>query len=359
MSASGNTASISPAATAVSGAQWPFSNIPVLAQALEMLREAAPGNSRFPARNFRLEQDIQDSRIKSYSSRIGNFVGTVQPLEALERFNLYHNQYLDRCVNSGARMDRFDTTAGDCPETFQLGLRLNEFGYSEDNLLLIRLEATSFIARIAGVSTLDLHRLATEVAEDVRNGVGNLGTEEELGDILFRWQEYLDNRPTFAAFWDDAQSVLADPQPGWAEEVRDRLGLSHLDPISRKAGAEIDVIVFRYPVRLIPRDARAGARLLLRPTVLDGGLSEAFCTAPAGSGVGCTVDLAGRNDRAWQEIIHPSIEMRPEHVWAAGTIKASAPEDLGGPRALHLIKLCERTGLDFQNLCELTDSDLM
>lgn len=359
MIASDDTAYVPPTTTAISGAQWPFSNIPVLAQALEMLRESAPGSSRFLARNFRLEQEIQDSRIKSYSSRIDTFVSTVQPLEALERFKLYHNQYLDGCVNPGARMDRFDPTASDCPETFQLGLRLDEFGYSEDNLELIRLEATSFIARIAGVSPLDLHRLAMEVAEDVRNEIDNPPKGQELGDVLFRWQEYLDNRPTFAAFWDDAQSILADPQSGWAEEIRDRLGLAHLDPISRRAGAEIYVIVFRYPVRLIPRGERAGTRLLLRPTVLDGGLSEAFCTAPAGSGVGCTVDLAGRNDRAWQEVIHPSIEMRPEHVWAAGTIKTRAPEDLSDPRALHLIKLCERATLEFQNLCELTDGDLM
>jgi hypothetical protein len=258
-------------------------------------------------------------------------------------------------------MDGFDPAADDCPETFRLDLRLDEFGHSADDLFLIRVEAARFIARLAGVSMPDLQRLMTVVSDGMRHGRDDPAARQDLDDILFRWQGWLDNRPVFAAYWDDAQPVLADPQPGWADELRDRLGLIHLSPDPRTLGAELDVVVFRYPIRLIPRHGRKGPRLLLRPTVLDGALSEAFCTAPAGTGTGSTVDLAGehRNDAPWQEILHPAIEMRSEHVWAIDTIKKGAPADLSGPRAYHLIKLYDHAMLDFQSLIELTDSDLM
>jgi hypothetical protein len=339
---------------------WPFSTAPTLASTLETLSQADNiRNGRFPARNFRLEWQLPQSRIENYTNTATIANAVMDPSETLKWLNRFHNQYLARFVQAGARMDKFDTDSTDCPEPFRLSLGLDEFGHSEDGLFLVRLEDLDIIARDAQVSKNELREVVNDVAVVNRQGVGDRSREQEaLADILRQWQERLDNRPIFAGYWDDAQSVLADPQPGWAEELRDRLGLLHYDP-TRKPDMEIDVVVFRYPVRLIPRYSRSGPRLLLRPTVLDGSLSEAFCTAPAGTGVGSTIDLAGRDDIPWQEVIHPPIEYKPEHAWAVDSIKACPSRDLGHSRAIHLIKLCLDATLNFQELCNVIDGDLI
>jgi hypothetical protein len=340
--------------------RWPFSTTPALASTIELLSKAdLIGNSRFPARNFRLEWQVKQSRVKSYSDIVKIANDTTNPFEALKRLNHFHNQYLDQSIHSGARMDKFDLTSMNCSEPFRLSVHLDEFGHSEEGLFLVRIEELDLIARNANVSKDVLRQIAGDVAINVRNGINDRSKQDALADILGQWQDLLDNRPIFAAYWDDAQSVLADPRPGWAEELRDRLGLLHCDPALRGPGMEIDVLVFRYPIRLIPRYNRSGPRLLLKPTVLDGALSEAFCTAPAGAGVGSTIDLAGRDDIPWQEVIHPPIEYKPEHVWAVDCIKTSPLESLGSSRALHLIKLCIRASPDFQELCHEIDGDLM
>jgi len=222
----------------------------------------------------------------------------------------------------------------------------------------VRVEDLDSIANRTRTPRNEIRDIANDIATSNRDGVGDKAKWEPLTYILQSWHDILDNRPVFATYWEDAQSVLADPKPGWAEELRDRLGLVHYEP-AQKSGGEMDVIVFRYPVRLIPRLNRTGPRMLLRPTVLDSRLSQAFCTAPAGGGVGSALDLAGRDDDPWREVIHPPVELKPEHIWAADTLTASPPADLATSRALHIIKLCHRASPDFQELCNAVDRDLM
>lgn len=337
---------------------WPFSAAPELAASLELMSDAAPlGDARFPARNFRLEWQIPAGRVDSYEGLVNKLVG-LDARAALTQLNRLHNKYLEAFLRHGARTDKFDPASANCPEPFKIAMRLDEFGHSDDNLLLVRSEDLGFITRYAGISKAELRQLAAGVAAGNRDDNVDKSKSTTLTYILQRWQESCDNRPTFAAFWDDAQSILANPTPGWAEELRDRLGLLHYEP-AWKTDNEVDVIVFRYPVRLVPRYDRSSPRLLLRPTVLDGALSEAFCTAPPGTGVGSTIDLAGRNDQPWQEVIHPPVEYKAEHVWAIDTIKTSPPADLARSRALHIIKLYMSAAPDFQDLCHAVDGDLM
>lgn len=343
----------------MAAASWPFSAVPALAAALNLISETSSiGNRRFPARNFRLEWRVPNERVMNYTDSMSIPANPVDAFTAFNQLNVLHNRYLETFVHLGTRVDKFDQASANCPESFRVALHLDEFGYSEDNLLLVRAEDLDFIARRAGVSKDELRQIASNVAISNRNADDDESKLAPLTEILQRWHDTLDNRPAFAAYWEDAQSILADPKPGWAEELRDRLGLLHYEP-ARKPGRAMDVIVFRYPVRLIPRFDRSSPRLLLRPTILDGALSEAFCTAPAGIGVGSTIDLAGRDDAPWQEVIHPPIELKPEHVWAIDTLTASPPADLAHSRALHLIKLCLSAAPEFQDLCTTIDRDLI
>lgn len=342
----------------MAASSWPFSKIPALAAALNLVSEASSvGNRRFPARNFRLEWQVPMARAMNYASIVNMLDNSADASAAFNQLNLLHNRYLETSIYLGTRADKFDQVSANCPESFRLALHLDEFGHSEDNLLLVRVEDLDFIVRRTGVSKDELRQIVNDVAINNRTD-DDESKRAPLTAILQRWHDSLDNRPTFAAYWDDAQSVLADPKPGWAEELRDRLGLLHYEP-ARKSSREMDVIVFRYPVRLIPRFDRSSPRLLLRPTILDGALSEAFCTAPAGTGVGSTIDLAGRDDDPWQEVIHPPIELKPEHVWAIETLTASPPAGLAHSRGLHIIKLCLRATPEFQDLCTAIDRDLI
>lgn len=343
----------------MAASSWPFSTAPALAATLNLISEASSiSTGRFPARNFRLEWQVPMGRVMNYVNIVNMPDGITDASNALNQLNLLHNRYLEAFIYLGTRVGKFDQTSADCPEAFRVALHLDEFGHSEENLLLVRVEDLDFLARRTGVPKNELRQIVNDVAISNRSDDGDGSKRTPLVDILQRWHDSLDNRPTFASYWEDAQSILADPRSGWAEELRDRLGLLHYEP-ARKSGREMEVIVFRYPVRLIPRFDRSSPRLLLRPTVLDAALSEAFCTAPAGTGVGSTVDLAGRDDDPWQEVIHPPIELKPEHVWAIDTLTVSPPAGLAHSRAIHIIKLCLKATLEFQELCNAIDRDLI
>src|SRR5579863_6651999 len=120
---------------------WPFSVHTSVASVLELLSQASSmGDSRFPARNFRLEWQLPRDRIASYSSIVKPAAGITDPFDALKQLNRLHNQYLSTHIRHGSRMSKFDEASADCPESFGPGSRLDEFGHSEDGLLLVRLE---------------------------------------------------------------------------------------------------------------------------------------------------------------------------------------------------------------------------
>ena len=79
---------------------------------------------------------------------------------------------------------------------------------------------------------------------------------EELNSILEIWERSLDLRPVWAGFWEDVvdmfgQSPSTDSND-WPEDLRDRLGLYHIDPAGLYR-SEIPIVVFRYPVSDLPR----------------------------------------------------------------------------------------------------------
>jgi len=157
---------------------------------------------------------------------------------------------------------------------------------------------------------------------------------------------------------------LFDPDPaqdqaGWADTLRDRLGLAHYCP-DRRGVPEIDVAVFRYQVKMLPRIRKTGGGLrrpVVTPTVLDGTFSEAFCPSPRGSTTGHVVNLDPQAGILRREALHPRFKLQVPHLWRLGTIQRKVDRTrLGEARALHLLRVRDETGRD--DYAEGTDGDL-
>jgi len=216
-------------------------------------------NDRFHARNFRIERELAPTRIVSYLPRGDLDLGTGPPDEQHALWNGHHNGYLDDKVFAGWRGDDVDVDSPDTPETFRLRSSMDEYGHTGPELELVRVESLVMIARRLRVVRAEfadeLRELAGEVAEERRStGSPDSGRAMQLDALLREWQARdMDNRPIFAGFWHDASTLLTELRDGWANELRDRLGLVHLDPQDRLRPRGLDIVVFRYPVELVHR----------------------------------------------------------------------------------------------------------
>ncbi len=242
------------------------------------------------ARNFLLDEGVSRERAQTYAE----FVDGVLP-PSNDSWRLNHRSHLDEQVfvprETGAR-DGLAHQAADpasVAETFRYPTAFDRFGRANANLPLLRVEKTSHIAALAGVSEPELERLASVVC----SGAGQDSAEwKQLDAALLRWQQQLQARPVYAGFLEYFTEFLgatpARDKPGWADELRDLLGLYHL-----VAGTRI--VVFRYPVQDIPKaKGTPNLRPLSAPTVLDQDHSEAFCPSPSNADCGHAVDLQGR-----------------------------------------------------------------
>lgn len=313
-------------------------------------------DDRFLARNFSLECTLEDKRVTSYLPSGDLDLGASSHRDQLSRWNQHHDRYLSAQVRAGWRGEELDPMSATAPETFRIRNTLDEYGFTDDAVELVRIESLSRIARIVGEASDDLRRLVDEIAT-ARRSAGSVRRGQraaELDELLGAWQEAsdMDNRPIFACFWEHAGSVLANPSDNWANDLRDRLGLQHLNPVQRLHPDGIHVVAFRYPVNVVHRPDRKGKRPIARPTVLDGPLSSSFCTFPAGSGHGCALDLAGRTEDPWQEVVHPAVMFEAGHVWAVGAITEPSPAELAWPRWAHYDRIQAVVDAEFAALVD-------
>ncbi len=248
--------------------------------------------------------------------------------------------------------------ADSCPESFRFLDPESPFLTSDGKVHLIRVERVRFIARGCGVSPAEVKRLAEEVLAS-RDAVKRRLFEAQLAS----WARSIELRPVYCAYLEDAldlfgDSPAADPS-GWADTLRDRLGLIHLDPGSRRG--PIDVLVFRYPVSTVARlreRPKSHRRPLVPPTVLDGSHSPAFFPAPRGSLTGHAVDLAAEASSLFREVLHPSIAFRAKHLWRTGTIRRPVDRDnLPTARGMHVLRVRQASGR--ADYAETTDRDLL
>ncbi len=303
---------------------------------------------------------LPDERVSSYLPSGDLDLGTGPAMDQLDAWSGYHDAYLATRVRRGSRAEPFNASDAVTPETFRFRHGLDEYGYADPAVELVRVEDVGYVAGVTGEHADDLVALA-EAVGSARRASSVSSEAEELDEVLLIWQQArdLDNRPVFAAFWEDARELLADPTLSWPDDLRDRLGLAHLAPAARRRSMGIPIMVFRYPVTVLPQMPRSQLRFLARPTVLDGNLSAAFCTSPVGSGRGCTLDLGEHGNEPWQEVLHPAVTFSARHVWAGGTITRDIPRTLAPARGLHYVRLCQDATPDFVGLVEDIEHDLL
>ena len=319
---------------------------------------ADPAQYQMAARNFLLDEGIASARCDSYRDS-----GAAVDHADRPTWRAQHGKYLGQRVfrpapDTGLPAEINEADEDLCPETFRLVAPGSPFAYSDKSLHLVRTEELSFVARLSGVPPDRLKDLARDVTQRGTAAVGFA----DLDSALRTWAKQIDLRPTFAAFWEDLSDLFgatpaADPGD-WANRLRDRLGLAHLDPGGR--GEPIDVLVFRYEIGSLARILGLGAdvRALVTPTVLDGTFSDAFCPAPLGARTGHTLDLSGACERPRREVLHPTLAFGARHLWRIGTV--NAPVDLaslGTLRGLHLLWLRGQCGI--ADYAADTDRDLV
>jgi hypothetical protein len=310
-----------------------------------------PGNRRFIARNFLLDEGLSASRISAY-----NDLAATDGITTRTEWKDRHEQYLTERIKLPRPPDHIlprsiDPTAlRDCPETFGEGAAFCSFGATDPAYDLIRIEKAERMARFAPRPDQFIG-LVEEYLACKREEAGRV-----ISATISFWRERRDLRPVFAAFWYGVRDLLEGGPDDWADQLRDRLGLIRFNPVGVR---KLAVLVFRYPVRLVPKlaDARSESRALAVPTVLDGEWSASFCPVPSGQEAGFAVDLSAGLEHLAQEIVHPQVHFGVEHLCRIGYISRRAPEDLSEAHRYHLLWLQEISGRHDYAL--MTDGDLL
>jgi hypothetical protein len=163
-------------------------------------------------------------------------------------------------------------------------------------------------------------------------------------------------------FLEDVEGLFgATPQddpPGWADDLRDSLGLFHYDPGGRNGA--LDILVFRFPVAAVPKLKGLGRdrKPLVPPTVLDNRPSSAFFPAPRASLTGHVIDLSGRSQSLRREVLHPSVAFEAKHLFRIGTVvRPVDPATLPVARGLHISMVRQASGRS--DYAAGTDGDLL
>lgn len=322
-------------------------------------QDLARGNRRFVARNFLLDEGVASERQRSYHA-----AGAMQHHATFEDWNEIHNEdYLRSRVFLRKLQPQIPTLIDpahneNCPETFRYRSSFQTYGASDAGLELIRVERVERMAHHPLSITADA---LLQAAHDFLANRSSVQHKQNLDAALEEWQRFRDLRPVWTGYWIDVEEIFRpdqgyDPED-WSSELRDCLGLYHLDPFARP-GVEINIMVFRYRVGELPElKGERTLRPIAVPTVLDGHFGEAFCPAPVGQACGYVVYLGSAPYRPRREILHPAIQFRAEHLYNVGKITRPVPPDLSVARREHLRWVRGETGRS--DYAANTDGDLL
>jgi hypothetical protein len=331
-----------------------LSTYPGFANFLDAFEESEQGSdARFVGRNFKLDERLPQERVATYGDVAES------SLSDLREWYVAHGDYCAAALQieqppGGLPRDINPEDAGTCAESFRFDGASESVGRIDPSVDLVRVERLSVIADAAGVLESGVIDRFTLAAPPHRDPDAKRWADAVLG----RWSRTRDLRPCWTTFWEDCADALESGRSddGWADEMASRLGLAHLDPLI--SGRPIPIVVFRYPVRIVPtRSGSAKHRALAYPTVLDGPFSTAFCPAPREMKWGRAVDLRAEGHDPRRELIHPPVRLHDEHLWKVGVLEGQARASLGEARGLHVVWLqlqCDRT--DFGHT---TDRDLL
>jgi len=178
--------------------------------------------------------------------------------------------------------------------------------------------------------------------------------KERLLYWLYNLNEGSDERPVFVAPFADVEQLLK--QEDWADQLRDALGLGH---IQGQADHPTPVVLMRYNLERVKDGAPKGQGWAASPTILDEvaqtGPNPCFFPAPSKSsseGYGFTVDL--RKDEFgsfYSEFLHRRIPYMLEDFDRLGVVNTEArPSQIAEARQRHLDMLKD----DFVHLKDLS-----
>lgn len=311
------------------------------------------GDYRLAARNFLLDEGVSPHRAAQYRAEAGS-----TSYARVEDWKVDHAAYLGRQWDppaTGAPADIDPARAETCPSTFHdrsaysplgadLEIELAQFAdvgehwFTKDRSPLLPTAPWQAVEKLMNqaLTAVAKQHATTEKDRDEYQQAAT-AIQATFDNWLF------DPRPAYVALWEDVRDLFGDDptadQPDWVNDLRDRLGLKHFNPADRSQ--RLPIIAFKYKVRATPGcGAPDGRRPLMILTVLDTGLSDAFCPVPAGQPAGRTVDLRGLRDSGtlkWvRELLHPCLPYRVEHLFRAGWVEGPAPADLARARTWHL-----------------------
>ncbi len=164
--------------------------------------------------------------------------------------------------------------------------------------------------------------------------------EKSVASFFELWRGLRDNRPSFAAFYDEVREECDDDD--WPHALRDRLGMGHY---SGHPDALIPVALMRYSVQEVLEAQKVGKipSACALPTVLDDGMHEYFFPVPAVYPFGATLHLdPPKAEVLTAEIIHYRIEYKRSHLLKLGFITRphrQRKDMLRKSRDLHLTAL--------------------
>ncbi len=164
--------------------------------------------------------------------------------------------------------------------------------------------------------------------------------ERSVAEFFELWSSLRDNRPSFAAFYDEVREECDDDD--WPHALRDRLGLGHY---SGHPDDLIPVALMRYSVQEVfeAQKARSVPSACALPTALDDGMHEYFFPVPASYPFGAALHLdPPKGDVLTAEILHCRIEYERRHLLKLGFITRphrQRDDVLRESRDLHLTAL--------------------
>lgn len=318
-----------------------FSSDPVSRAALRNAgADTANGNRRYVARNFLVDENVTSERALSYH----RFATGLLPFD-FRNWGMHHDAYLRAEIRRGRGEayrpgDTLDPLDFECPETFRDDSCFSQYGHADEQLVLIRCERVNDIANMIASSTGDQDAVAEALRRLARLAMSHGNTDRtaisELELLLAEWHRAMDRRPSFTTFLAHFEGLIGttpgNDVTGWEDEVCDRLGLVHFQRGD-------DFFLFGYTVgELAALQGQPEKHPLTLPTVLDQGMSYAFCPAPRGEKNGFTVHL-GELGYLTPELLHPGLRLTVRHLMRIGTVSRDVPASIELARKRHLESL--------------------
>lgn len=264
-------------------------------------------------------------------------VAGTSPVDSLEVWRERHDIFLENELFVDA-----EDLSGQLPWTFRADNAANHIHPDvARERKLVRLEDANHAVRLVGGYTVDV------LMDQIVSFQGDDATKKavakvELDKFFNKWNKKRDLRPVFAAYLDEVDDLI--DQPDWPDRVRDRLGMGHLHP-NVSTGAPVPVLLLHYRVEETMGNG-AGVPKLAIPTVLDGKINPYFFPTPQ-PGAGAVPEKSGgravnlsrvsENDYSYGvELLHPKLDYQLGHLKGGGWIRRPPGLELATVRPWHL-----------------------